>query len=57
MEVSKILVYFACHECGRLYLTSQQSHHGRGYFDCRDCGASVHTWSGRYDFTDWRRMQ
>jgi predicted RNA-binding Zn-ribbon protein involved in translation (DUF1610 family) len=56
VETPKIPVYFACHDCGRVYLTSQQRSRNPGHFDCNDCGVTVHMWSGHYAFTDWKRV-
>jgi hypothetical protein len=55
MEAPKIPVYFICHDCERLYLTSQRRGRKAGHFDCTDCGVMVHMWSGHYDYIDWKR--
>jgi predicted RNA-binding Zn-ribbon protein involved in translation (DUF1610 family) len=54
--VSQLPVYFACHNCGRLYLTLQTHVRGVGHFDCCDCGKLIHRWSGSFKFTDWKRQ-
>ena len=55
METPKLLVYFTCHDCGRLYLATQQRRKSSGFFDCTDCGVAVHHWAGNYDFSEWQR--
>ena len=51
----QVIVHFSCPRCGTIYAASQQEQPGRhpGFFHCRACGAPVHEWSGRYNFTDW----
>jgi hypothetical protein len=56
MEAPKISVYFICHHCERLYLTSQARSRSPGHFDCTDCGKPVHEWFGHYEFTNWQRV-
>jgi hypothetical protein len=43
--------------CG-LYQAAQRHSLGRtaGRFDCVECLAPVHSWSGSYDYTVWRRV-
>jgi hypothetical protein len=45
-----------CPKCPSIYQATQKraAHDSVGRFDCSGCGAKVHVWSGRYDYTDWQ---
>src|SRR6267142_2023256 len=49
-------VVFICPKCGLSFQATQERNHGRppGQFNCTGCGAEVHTWSGKYDYTRWQ---
>jgi hypothetical protein len=53
---TQITAYFACPKCGLGFKTTQEQvgEKRTGHFDCTDCRAQVHAWSGIYDFTDWQ---
>jgi protein-arginine kinase activator protein McsA len=53
-SVSQTAVHFACHKCGVIYRAVQTRHASSGRFDCLDCFAEVHKWSGIYDYTAWK---
>jgi predicted RNA-binding Zn-ribbon protein involved in translation (DUF1610 family) len=48
--------YFNCPNCGLPYTAIREQHSNKhsGSFSCEVCGAKVHTWSGNYDFFDWK---
>jgi hypothetical protein len=51
----KLIVYFSCPQCETVYAASQEEQPGgSGGFPCRKCGASVHKWTGLYDFPYWK---
>jgi len=47
-------VHFCC-PCGLLYKTTQEqvSKPHSGFFECQDCGKTVHRWRGNYNYTGW----
>jgi predicted RNA-binding Zn-ribbon protein involved in translation (DUF1610 family) len=49
-------VVFICPKCGLSFQATQERNHGRppGLFNCTGCGAEVHTWFGKYDYTRWQ---
>jgi predicted RNA-binding Zn-ribbon protein involved in translation (DUF1610 family) len=49
-------VVFACPKCTSLYVAMQERRREKvtGRFDCTDCGAMVHAWSGVYNYPGWR---
>jgi predicted RNA-binding Zn-ribbon protein involved in translation (DUF1610 family) len=49
-------VVFVCPKCTSLYVAMQERRREKitGRFDCTDCGAMVHAWSGVYDYPSWR---
>jgi hypothetical protein len=53
---SQLVVYFSCLQCKTVYAASQeeQPEPWSGDFYCRRCGASVHKWTGLYDFPYWK---
>ena len=51
-----IVVIFSCRCCDSIYEAIQEHTKGRGNFDCAECGATVHSWSGDYRFSDWLRV-
>lgn len=50
-----ITVIFGCQYCDAVYEAIQERVAGGGKFECNNCGAIVHAWSGQYNFTDWLR--
>ena len=52
-------VYFACSGCALIYRTIQvrRSKPKPGRIDCVDCKATVHDWSGLYDFVNWKPVR
>jgi hypothetical protein len=50
----KMLLYFACPTCEKVYEVSQQPVPSSGCLLCRACGKPVHQWSGGYAFTGWK---
>ena len=48
--------YFSCPNCGLPYTAIKEPHSTKqsGNFKCEVCGGKVHSWSGNYDFFDWR---
>lgn len=55
---TQITVHFTCPKCGLGYKATQEQHAEKagGHFDCIDCRAEVHAWSGIYDFTRWQAV-
>jgi hypothetical protein len=53
---TQITVIFSCAKCGLGYEATQEQHPDKhfGSFKCEDCKAEVHSWSGVYDFFDWK---
>jgi hypothetical protein len=51
-------VIFSCPKCGLLYQATQEQCPDKhfGTFNCGDCKTSVHSWSGVYDFFDWKAI-
>jgi hypothetical protein len=49
---------FVCPKCGIGYraICEQQHSEQSGRFDCIDCRVEVHSWSGMYDYTDWKAV-
>jgi hypothetical protein len=49
---------FVCPKCGIGYraISEQQSSEQSGRFDCIDCQTEVYSWSGMYDYTDWKAV-
>jgi len=54
MVMPKILVHFACSDCQKMYVASQEHRPGTGFYDCPECGKQVHQWSGNYTLADWK---
>jgi hypothetical protein len=52
-------VFFACPKCTLLYLAVQERRRDKltGRFDCTDCGAAIHAWSGAYNYPIWRIIE
>ena len=52
----QLIVYFSCPQCETVYAASQeeQPEECSGDFHCRSCGATVHKWTGLYDFPYWK---
>jgi hypothetical protein len=53
---TQIMVIFSCPKCSLFYEATQEQHldvHA-GSFKCKECKAEVYTWSGGYDFVDWK---
>jgi predicted RNA-binding Zn-ribbon protein involved in translation (DUF1610 family) len=48
--------YFSCPNCGVPYTATREQYADKqsGNFRCEVCGSKVHTWSGNYDFFDWK---
>jgi transcription elongation factor Elf1 len=48
--------YFNCPNCGLPYTATREQHPYKhsGRFSCEVCGGKVHTWSGNYDFFNWK---
>jgi hypothetical protein len=48
--------YFTCPDCGMDYAATKEQHPDKrsGSFNCKICKGEVHTWSGLYDFFDWK---
>jgi predicted RNA-binding Zn-ribbon protein involved in translation (DUF1610 family) len=55
---STTTVIFCCPKCGITYRAIQDRFPDErpGRFDCVDCNAEVHAWTGFYDFTCWKAM-
>jgi hypothetical protein len=51
-----ISVIFTRPECALVYVALQERRRNKiaGRFDCTDCGAMVHAWSGAYNYPIWR---
>jgi hypothetical protein len=50
-------VVFVCPKCPSIYQATQRAtHDSAGQFDCIGCGAKVHVWAGKYDYTDWQKF-
>jgi predicted RNA-binding Zn-ribbon protein involved in translation (DUF1610 family) len=51
--------YFSCPNCGVPYTATREQHADKqsGNFRCEVCGSKVHTWSGNYDFFNWKVEQ
>jgi predicted RNA-binding Zn-ribbon protein involved in translation (DUF1610 family) len=47
---------FTCPDCGMGYTATKEQLPDKhsGSFECIVCNTEVHTWSGRYDFFDWK---
>ena len=54
----QLIVYFSCPQCEAVYAASQkeQPEECSGDFRCRSCGATVHKWTGIYDFPYWKPL-
>jgi predicted RNA-binding Zn-ribbon protein involved in translation (DUF1610 family) len=55
-ESFAVTVHFSCPKCGLSYKVIQEKvpEKRTGRFDCMDCRAELHVWSGIYDFTGWK---
>ena len=51
--------YFSCSKCALPYSAIKEPHTSKrtGNFNCEVCGGRVHSWSGKYDFFDWKVAQ
>jgi predicted RNA-binding Zn-ribbon protein involved in translation (DUF1610 family) len=51
--------FFNCPNCGLPYIATREQHPNKhsGSFSCEVCRSKVHSWSGNYDFFDWRADQ
>jgi hypothetical protein len=49
---------FPCPDCGMSYTATKEQHPDKhsGSFECIVCKAEVHTWSGLYEFFDWKAI-
>ena len=49
-------VIFACPDCRTIYRALQEKTFklSQGMFNCLDCEAVVHRWTGRYVYLSWR---
>jgi rubredoxin len=56
---TQVTVLFCCPKCGAGYQSTQEQHPIRtsGSFKCQVCGIEVHSWSGIYDFFDWKAVE
>ena len=52
----RLIVHFSCPHCATVYTAGQEQRPGRhpGDFYCRECGTPVHSWTGLYNFADWK---
>ena len=52
-------ITFVCLKCGRGYRATQEQfpYERPGRFDCKDCNAEVHSWTGVYDFIGWKAIE
>jgi hypothetical protein len=50
---TKTIVIFSCPKCGIAFRATQEQfpYERPVRFDCVDCNAGVHSWTGLYDFT------
>ena len=48
--------YFSCPSCALPYRATKEPLPSKrsGSFSCEVCSGTVHTWSGAYDFFDWK---
>ena len=52
-----VRVVFACSACTAPFQAVQILRPGSGTFICKFCGDEMHSWSGHYDYTDWRSVR
>ena len=50
---------FNCPSCGMNYVATREEHQDKRYgsFKCRVCETEVHSWSGCFDFFDWKAIK
>jgi hypothetical protein len=49
-----VRVVFACTGCSAPFEAIQIYRPAEGTFACEFCEGEVYSWSGRYDYTNWR---
>jgi hypothetical protein len=56
---TQITVHFTCPKCGLGYKATQEHVPGNnaGRFECINCFAEVHSWSGVYDYAAWKAIK
>jgi hypothetical protein len=52
-----VRVVFACTGCSAPFEATQIHRPAKGAFACGFCDAEVYSWSGPYDYTDWRSVR
>lgn len=50
----KISVLFSCQNCPSIYRAVQRRGKHSGQFMCLTCGATVHAWTGHFNFSEWK---
>jgi hypothetical protein len=52
-----VRVIFACTGCSAPFVATQIHRRAEGAFACGFCDGEVFSWSGRYDYTNWRSVR
>jgi hypothetical protein len=53
-----LAVYFSCPNCKLVYraMQVQMVELTNEKRDCVECGYRIHSWTGRYDFLNWKQV-